>query len=117
MDESFSGTHVFKLDKPFGDRNYFEVGIILKRHVVHVLQSMNSRPEYQFKTGDRTFLNTLLDRVFTKEELTESIASGNSSHAYEALCPRKLGFIQGNCRFQKFGLFKLFFFVVPICSS
>lgn len=102
IDEDFSGQHPFIEGVFPDDRNYFNVGIVLKRHVVHVLQSMNTSPEYQGANGDRAFVNALLDRVFTKNELAEGSAFGNYSHgiAHAALCSRRLDFIYGNFFFQ-----------------
>lgn len=105
-DETFSGNHCYVLDG--ADRNYFNVGVILKRHIVHVSKNINMTPEYNGKSGDQTFVNTLLDRAFTVNELAESSATENSSHekAHRPLCSLRLGFIHGiNLLFMALNLF------------
>lgn len=128
-DDEFSAHHRFIVEGLLDDRNYFNAGVILKRHIVHVLQSMNSSPEYQGKNGDRAFINSLLDRVFTRTELAESSVLGNYSHgiAHAPLCPRRLGFVYGNIFHQifsvlllslKWSILKLFFLIkFQICSG
>lgn len=69
----------------FGDRKYMGFNIVLKTHIIEVLKTMNEKLEFSGVNGDKTYVDTLLDRAFNSTELASK----------RPLDPNKLKFIKG----------------------
>lgn len=74
-----------------------EHGISLQGHIVTVLKTMNSQKEFSGINGDKSFIDVLVERLFTVDELT----SGNPLNL------KKISFIRGNkTQFHSIALYR-----------
>lgn len=74
------------------------------REYLDGLIKINTKDILDLKTStDRGFINKMLEKVFTKNELYESSAQGKVSHGkkHKQLCPIRLKFVQSEAYFIK----------------
>lgn len=67
------------------DRNYFQVGVEIKNHIIKVLKKLNADNEFNGHGGDKVFIDTLMIKAFDETELA----------AENDLSLLKLSFIKG----------------------